>query len=117
MALRLFEDRSGSVWVATSGGVDRFRAGPFAAPTGALRAAFAAVADATGGGLLVASYSTSAQHVATDGTPRDLALKFVSCVFRDPEGPGGFGAGKGVPRIAELWKYRDGRPEGLDLPS
>src|SRR5258706_2495676 len=117
MALRLFEDRSGSVWVATSGGVDRFRAGPFAAPTGALRAAFAAVADATDGGLLVASYSTSAQHVATDGTARDLALKFVSCVYRDPEGTVWFGAEKDVPRIAELWKYRNGRLERVDLPA
>ncbi len=116
-ASRLFEDRSGNIWVTTQSGIDRFRSGPFAAPVGALGILYAALAAAPDGGLLVGSRTPRAQHVAADGTVRDFALNYVTCAYRDPEGAVWFGSQKEEPRIAELWKYRDGRLEHVDLPA
>jgi len=116
-ASRFFEDRQGNVWVTTASGIDRFRTGPFVAPTGILRANFAALAPYLNGGLLVASHANAGQHLAIDGTAREFGLKFVTCAYRDPDGAVWFGSQRDTPRVAEFWKYQNGRIERVDLPA
>ncbi len=113
----LFEDRDGNVWVATPSGIDRFRAGSFAAPTGPLVTRRALMAPDQNGGLLLAGFGDTGQHLAVDGTVRELGPILGTCAYRDPDGVVWLGSQKATPRVAELWRYQGGRLDRVELPA
>ena len=108
-----FEDREGNIWVATRGGLDRFRPrnvvpGPF--PYGSEGQDLALVEDRDGSiwagnlGQPIMRFAGGTTHVQT-GT------KGVSCAYREPDGTLWFGGVRSLARVVA------GRYESVPFPS
>lgn len=113
---QLFEDREGSIWVATPGGVDRFRAGAFLPIVGAAKPGFPAMIPDTQGGVWFAGFGANLQHAARDGSVREVAPLFASCAYLDRQGVGWFGSQPLASRPAELWRFDNGALQRVPLP-
>lgn len=100
----ILQDREGSIWVGSSGGLDRFRPAslvPAPFPSGSHD--FALVADA--GGALWAG-TTNRPLMRLDGERLDFTRlgEAVRCAYRDPHGRIWLGGDR------HLWRIEDGRP-------
>jgi ligand-binding sensor domain-containing protein len=111
---RVIEDREGSVWVATTRGIDQFRKSvltPVKLPQGAATY-IALVADGTGG-LLVGSDRlmrvTHGSGEIIDGAPRH-----VECAYRDPSGVIWLGGRNGLWHVSGTRFISTALPHGLD---
>src|SRR6266403_2000620 len=112
---RVIEDREGSIWVATTRGIDQFRKSvltPVKLPQGAATY-IALVADGTGG-LLVGSDRlmrvTHGSGEIIDGAPRH-----VECAYRDPNGVIWLGGRDGLWHVSGTRFISTALPPGLDL--
>jgi len=111
---RVIEDREGSIWVATTRGIDQFRKSvltPVKLPQGAATY-IALVADGTGG-LLVGSDRlmrvTHGSGEIIDGAPRH-----VECAYQDPNGVIWLGGRNGLWHISGTRFISTALPPGLD---
>jgi signal transduction histidine kinase/ligand-binding sensor domain-containing protein len=114
---RVIEDREGSIWVATTRGIDQFRKSiltPVKLPQGAATY-IALVADAAGR-LLVGSDRLMR---VTDGSGEvvDGAPTHVECAYRDPNGVIWLGGRNGLWHVSGTRFISTALPPGLDLLS
>src|SRR6266436_1594209 len=112
---RVIEDREGSIWVATTRGIDQFRKSvltPVNLPQGAATY-IALVADGTGR-LLVGSDRLMR---VTDGSAEviDGAPTHVECAYRDPNGVIWLGGRNGLWHVSGTRFISTALPPGLDL--
>jgi signal transduction histidine kinase/ligand-binding sensor domain-containing protein len=113
---QVFEDREGSIWVATPGGVDRFRAGAFLPIVGAAKPGFPAMIPDSDGGIWFAGFGANLNHATRDGSVREVAPLFATSAYVDPRGVGWFGSQPLAPRTAELWRFEKGSVQRVPLP-
>jgi signal transduction histidine kinase/ligand-binding sensor domain-containing protein len=111
---RVIEDREGSIWIATTRGIDQFRKSvltPVKLPQGAATY-IALVADGTGG-LLVGSDRLMR---VTDGSGEiiDGAPSHVECAYRDPSGVIWLGGRNGLWHVSGTRFISTALPHGLD---
>jgi signal transduction histidine kinase len=99
--LAMLEDREGSVWVSTSGGLDRFRANKLARVELPPETLFPALAPAPGGGVLVGSPEATALRLGAGPPHRfpDVGPRITS-VARDDRGTVWMAGALGVWAIA-----------------
>ena len=114
---RLFEDREGNVWIATPRGLERFRQGPFVQPTGPFLVNTGVLAPDSNGGIFVIETNKVLNHVAADGTTRELGQMKPESAYRDPNGVVWWGVQRLTTPVAELARYQDNRMETVPLPS
>ena len=112
---RVIEDREGSIWIATTRGIDQFRKSvltPVNLPQGAATY-IALVADAAGR-LLVGSDRLMR---VTDGSAEviDGAPTHVECAYRDPNGVIWLGGRNGLWHVSGTRFISTALPPGLDL--
>src|SRR3984893_10546666 len=112
---RVIEDREGSIWIATTRGIDQFRKSvltPVKLPQGAATY-IALVADAAGR-LLVGSDRLMR---VTDGSAEviDGAPTHVECAYRDPNGVIWLGGRNGLWHVSGTRFVSTALPPGLDL--
>jgi signal transduction histidine kinase/ligand-binding sensor domain-containing protein len=111
---RVIEDREGSVWIATTRGVDQFRKSvltPVNLPQGA--ATYIALVADTAGRLLVGSDRLMR---VTDGSAEviDGAPTHVECAYRDPNGVIWLGGRNGLWHVSGTRFISTALPPGLD---
>jgi len=111
---RVIEDREGSIWVATTRGIDQFRKSvltPVKLPQGAATY-IALVADGTGGLLMGSDRLMRVTHGSgeiIDGAPRH-----VECAYQDPSGVIWLGGRNGLWHISGTRFISTALPPGLD---
>jgi signal transduction histidine kinase/ligand-binding sensor domain-containing protein len=113
---QVFEDREGSIWVATPAGVDRFRASAFVPLVGAAKPGFPAMVADTEGGIWFAGFGGNLHHAARDGSVREVAPLFATCAYLDRHGVGWFGSQPLASQRAELWRLEGGAIQRVPLP-
>ena len=113
---RIFEDRQGSIWVLTSGGIDQFRQVSFVPPVGVLQGEFPSLLADPDGGLLFAGLDSALRHLAPDGTLSSIDRLFVTCAYRDRNGVEWYGSQPRVP-IAELVRREGTKIRRITLPT
>jgi signal transduction histidine kinase/ligand-binding sensor domain-containing protein len=110
--LALLEDREGSVWAGTEGGIDRFRAAKFTPVARPRPLHMPAVAAGRGGAVWVGSVGEPLLEVDGDrvvehpGVPRE-----ITCAYRDPGGGVWLGGPRGV------WRSDGGAFARVALPA
>lgn len=114
-SFKAIEDREGSIWIATTRGIDQFRKSVLT-PVKLLQGAatyIALVADGTGG-LLVGSDRLMR---VTDGSAEviDGAPTHVECAYRDPNGVIWLGGRNGLWHVSGTRFISTALPPGLDL--
>src|SRR6266851_3756536 len=114
-SFKAIEDREGSIWIATTRGIDQFRKSvltPVNLPQGAATY-IALVADAAGR-LLVGSDRLMR---VTDGSAEviDGAPTHVECAYRDPHGVIWLGGRNGLWHVSGTRFISTALPPGLDL--
>jgi signal transduction histidine kinase/ligand-binding sensor domain-containing protein len=109
--MAMLEDREGTIWAGTDGGLDQFRAtrmtrvewpGPLLMP---------ALAAGDDGVVWMGSSSDALTEIRDPVIQHPGVPKGVSCAYRDPEGGVWFGGLDG------LWRQRANRLERVDLPA
>jgi signal transduction histidine kinase/ligand-binding sensor domain-containing protein len=111
---RVIEDREGSIWVATTRGIDQFRKSlltPVKLPQGAATY-IALVADGTEGLLVGSDRLMRVTHGSVeiiDGAPRH-----VECAYQDPNGVIWLGGRNGLWHISGTRFISTALPPGLD---
>lgn len=113
----VFEDRQGSVWVATAGGLDQFRLSTFVPPTGLMQASFPAMLAGADGGLWFAGLDSDLQHLTPDRAVTSVQSVFVTCAYRDPSGVDWYGSQPRAPAVAELIRRDHDRLQRIALPA
>jgi signal transduction histidine kinase/ligand-binding sensor domain-containing protein len=112
--IQVLEDSENDVWVATSGGLDRFRPAKMksvALPPGA-RGVVISASDQGGVFVSTGAVAPGILHVNRDETePVRGAPAFLSCAYRSRDGTLWFGG------MNALWKYAKGRFTRVPLPS
>ena len=116
--LALFTDRNGSVWVATSNGIDQFRLSSFVPPLGPMQAGRPAMLPAPEAGLLFSGIDQEPwlQSVSASGEVRNVASLNVTCAYRDPKGVEWYGSQPRAPASAELIRREGGKIQHIALP-
>ena len=112
----VFEDREGSIWVSTGGGIDRFRAGSFVPPAGLLQTGFPAMLADSDGGIWFAGHGLARRHVDQRGAVREIDNVRGTCFYRDPEGVAWYGSQPTASRFADLLRDNKGRLNRIALP-
>ena len=115
--LNVFEDRQGSIWVTTYGGVDQFRMSTFVPPTGPLAGAYPAMLPGPDGGLWFARLDSSLQRLSSTGTVSSVEELFATCAYRDPHGVDWYGSQPRAPAVAELVRREGERVQRIALPA
>ena len=108
--LAILEDREGSVWVATSGGIDRFRANKLTReplPTDLL---WPSLAAATGEGVWAGSTEVAAARLGRDRRRLPEVGPRVTCTARDSTGAVWMAGARGV------WKLEGDAARRVALP-
>ena len=113
----VFEDRQGSIWVATSGGVDQFRLSTFVPPTGVMQASYPAMLPGTDGGLWFAALDSDLQHLTPEGAITSVKGLFVTSAYRDPNGVDWYGSQPRTPAIAELIRRDRDQLQRVAMPA
>ncbi len=104
----VFEDREGTVWVATNGGLDRFRPNKLdlvELPGRSTRIALAAAPD---GAMWISSYYEGLFHVSDQSRKVPTGATQITCMHRDAEGI------LWICDLQGIWRY-DGR-QAVKLP-
>ena len=114
----LFEDRDGSVWLSTQGGVDRFRASRFIAPpalagAGDTNPALLAEPD---GAIRFAGLQHDLRELSRLGAVRHIAPIRVTCAYRDVDGGEWYGSNSGDGSRSQLFREVDGRLQEVAMP-
>src|SRR5260370_14166708 len=111
---RVIEDREGSVWIATTRGIDQFRKSvltPVNLPQGAATY-IALVADAAGRPLVGSDRLMRVTHGS--GEIIDGAPTHVECAYRDPNGVIWLGGRNGLWHVSGTRFISTALPPGLD---
>ena len=109
--LAILEDREGSIWMSTSGGLDRFRANKLTRaelPAGLL---WPSLAAAPGGGVWVGSTEVAAARLGRDARRLPDVGPRVTAALRDTQGAVWMAGARGV------WKIVDDIPRDVPLPA
>ncbi|MBV9879799.1 MAG: hypothetical protein JO180_04845 [Gemmatirosa sp.] len=110
MVVAVFEDREGTIWVATEGGLDQFRAPKFIASEWPHPEDQPRIAAADAGGVWAGDAYGRLALVGDSGRTREDPPSRVTAVRRDLDGEVWVG---GVPG---LWHGRDGQFAAVALP-
>ena len=113
----IFEDRDGSVWLSTQGGVDRFRASRFMAPPALARDAYPALLAEPNGAIRFAGVQRDLREWSTVGTVRRIASIEATCAYRDAGGSEWYCSDSIGNNRAQLFREAGGRLQAVDLPS
>src|SRR5262249_16449783 len=113
----LFEDRQGSIWVATPDGVDQFRQGSFVPPVGLLKQPFPALLPGADNGLRFGGPDSELRYLSAGGAVNSVDRLFVTCAHRDPNGVDWYGSQPRAPAIAELIRRESARVQRIALPA
>jgi signal transduction histidine kinase/ligand-binding sensor domain-containing protein len=111
-----FEDRDGTIWVATAAGIDQFREASFLPPAGLLTEAFPAMLPALDGGLWFAGLDSDLRRLTADGSTRTVQDILVTCAYRDPSGVEWYGSQLHAPGVASLVSRDHDRVLTTQLP-
>jgi signal transduction histidine kinase/ligand-binding sensor domain-containing protein len=109
--LAILEDREGSIWMSTSGGLDRFRANKLTRadlPPGLL---WPSLAPAPGGGVWSGSTEVAAARLGRDAVRLPEVGPRITAALRDSQGAVWMGGARGV------WKIVDDAATRVALPA
>jgi signal transduction histidine kinase/ligand-binding sensor domain-containing protein len=111
----LFEDRDGSVWVSTVGGVDRFRSSRFIEQSASTPNRYPALMPEPDGAVRFAGFGQALYEVNSLGAVRRITRLWVSCAYRDSQGRAWYCSDAGQKR-ARLFRESAGKLQEVAIP-
>jgi signal transduction histidine kinase/ligand-binding sensor domain-containing protein len=108
--LAMLEDREGSVWLSTSGGLDRFRANKLTRAALPPDLLWPSLAPAVGEGVWVGSTEVAAARLGGDERRLPDVGPRITSALRDTRGAVWMGGARG------LWRIADEAPRRLEVP-
>jgi signal transduction histidine kinase/ligand-binding sensor domain-containing protein len=109
--LAILEDREGSIWLSTSGGLDRFRANKLTRAALPADLLWPSLAPAVGGGVWVGSTEVAAARLGADERRLPEVGPRITSVLRDSQGAVWMGGARG------LWRITGAAARRVEVPA